>query len=68
MRLMLSYVDPGLGLLVWQAIVAAFLGVLFYVRKSRDKMLAWGIKLLRMNKSARPSPVEDRPPRGEPRR
>ncbi len=33
--LLLSYVDPGVGLLAWQAIVAAFVGTLFYLRKTR---------------------------------
>jgi hypothetical protein len=36
----LGYIDPGLGLLAWQAIVAAFLGFLFYVKKTRDMILA----------------------------
>jgi hypothetical protein len=32
---MLAYIDPGLGALVWQVIVSAFVGLLFYLRKSR---------------------------------
>jgi len=59
---MFSYIDPGLGLLVWQALVAAALGALFYVRKTRDKVLGWGAKLLRIKPSTRPAPVENRPP------
>ena len=38
-----GYVDPGLGLLAWQAVVAVFLGVLFYVKKTRN----WVATLLR---------------------
>lgn len=30
-----AYVDPGLGLLAWQAVTAFFVGLIFYVRKSR---------------------------------
>lgn len=32
---LLLYVDPGSGLLVWQMIVAAALGALFYLKKTR---------------------------------
>ena len=39
----LAYVDPGLGLLLWQAVVSAFVGGLFYVKKTRD----WILKPLR---------------------
>jgi hypothetical protein len=35
MKSFFAYVDPGIGLLAWQAVVAAFLGGLFYVRKTR---------------------------------
>jgi O-antigen/teichoic acid export membrane protein len=38
-----AYVDPGLGLLAWQAVVAAFLGTLFYVKKTRT----WLVRLFR---------------------
>jgi len=62
MSAMLGYVDPGIGLLVWQAVVATFLGLIFYIRKSRDKLLFWGAKLLRINKSARPLAQETRQP------
>jgi hypothetical protein len=30
-----AYIDPGLGLLAWQALVAACLGLLFYLKKTR---------------------------------
>jgi hypothetical protein len=30
-----AYIDPGSGLLLWQAVVGACLGCVFYVRKSR---------------------------------
>jgi hypothetical protein len=35
----IGYVDPGVGLLAWQAIVAAFVGVLFQVKKTRVWLL-----------------------------
>jgi hypothetical protein len=31
----LAYVDPGLGALIWQAIIAAFVGFMFYLKKTR---------------------------------
>jgi hypothetical protein len=33
---LLAYVDPGSGLLVWQMVVAAGVGCVFYLKKSRD--------------------------------
>ena len=33
--LILAYIDPGLGVLLWQTIIAAFVGLLFYLKKTR---------------------------------
>ena len=35
-----AYIDPGSGLLVWQFIVAAVVGFIFYIKKTRDFILA----------------------------
>ena len=35
MTVILAYVDPGLGALLWQSIIAAFIGFLFYLNKTR---------------------------------
>ena len=32
---LLAYIDPGLGALIWQTMVAAFVGFLFYLKKTR---------------------------------
>jgi hypothetical protein len=34
--MILGYIDPGQGMLIWQAIVSAFVGVLFYLKKTRQ--------------------------------
>jgi hypothetical protein len=31
----LAYIDPGTGALIWQSIVAAFIGTLFYLKRTR---------------------------------
>ena len=31
-----AYIDPGSGALLWQALLAAFVGVLFYIRSIRS--------------------------------
>jgi len=41
--MLLAYVDPGLGMLAWQAVLAVFFGTLFYLKKSRE----WIVKCLR---------------------
>lgn len=28
-----AYIDPGTGSLIWQAILAAFVGMMFYIKK-----------------------------------
>jgi hypothetical protein len=42
-----AYVDPGLGLLLWQAILSAFLGAVFCVKKTRNFLLEPFQKILR---------------------
>ena len=33
--MIIAYIDPGLGALLWQTIIAAFVGALFYLKKTR---------------------------------
>lgn len=55
-----AYIDPGVGLLAWQAIVAAVLGLLFYVRKTRAFVFGLVMKPFRRGKGspALPEKVE----------
>ena len=46
---LLLYVDPGSGLLLWQMIVAAMLGTLFYLKRFRALVGKVGRKLLGKN-------------------
>jgi hypothetical protein len=32
----LGYIDPGSGQLLWQVLIAAGVGLIFYVKKTRD--------------------------------
>jgi hypothetical protein len=32
----LAYIDPGSGLLIWQAVVAVALGAVFYLKRTRE--------------------------------
>jgi hypothetical protein len=38
--MIIAYIDPGTGALVWQMIVAAFVGFLFYLRQTRQWIVA----------------------------
>ena len=58
-------VDPGLGLLAWQAVVATFLGLLFYVRKSRQWVLGLFKKPFRGLARPEVQAMNTRPPRGD---
>ena len=40
MTVILAYIDPGLGALLWQSIIAAFVGFLFYLKKTRRWIVA----------------------------
>lgn len=31
----LAYIDPGLGATIWQCLIGVFVGMLFYLRKTR---------------------------------
>jgi hypothetical protein len=31
----LAYIDPGTGALIWQSIIGVFVGILFYLRRTR---------------------------------
>ena len=53
-----AYIDPGTGLLVWQAIVAACLGGLFYLKKTRAWLLRQLRRPFRSSKSGEPVTVE----------
>lgn len=44
---LLAYIDPGTGLLIWQSIVAAFIGAVFYFKKTRDWLFARCRRLFR---------------------
>lgn len=42
----LAYIDPGSGLLVWQLLLGAMLGTLFYLKKVRGFLGRVGRKML----------------------
>lgn len=43
--IMFAYIDPGMGALVWQIIIAAIVGTVFYLKRTRD----WILNLFRKN-------------------
>ena len=57
MKAVIAYIDPGLGALVWQSIVAAFVGFFFYLKKTRQWIVGGVLKLFRRRPSTRtPAP------------
>jgi len=53
-----AYIDPGTGALIWQMIVSAFVGLLFYVKKTRDWIVGLFLSVFRRN----PKAAEDQAP------
>lgn len=47
-----AYIDPGVGLLAWQAMVAAVLGLVFYLKKTRRFVIRLVMKLFRRSKGS----------------
>lgn len=45
--LFIGYIDPGSGALIWQALVAAGVGLIFYVKKSREFLVRTLSRLFR---------------------
>jgi hypothetical protein len=43
--MLLAYVDPGLGALLWQAIVAGVVGFLFYLKRTRRWIMNLFLKM-----------------------
>ena len=39
-----AYIDPGSGLLIWQMVIAAAVGCLFYLKKVREGLFKLGRK------------------------
>lgn len=58
----LAYVDPGLGLLAWQALVAAFLGAIFYIKKTRDFLVRTFQRVFRIGQPSQPAVTSDPSP------
>jgi len=43
MTILLAYIDPGLGALIWQSAIATIVGFVFYLNKTRR----WIVKTIR---------------------
>ncbi len=63
--MMLAYIDPGLGALLWQTIIAAFVGFLFYIKKTRHWIVGTFRKIFRPGPKPREPGVKIPPPKVE---
>jgi hypothetical protein len=52
--ILLGYIDPGFGALIWQSVMGAFVGLLFYLKKTRQ----WIVRMSRKLFSSSPKPAE----------
>ena len=59
----LAYIDPGSGAMIWQVIVAACVGVLFYFKKFRDALVRGCRRLIGR---AEPPPAETASKKSDP--
>ncbi len=53
--MIIAYIDPGLGALLWQTIIAAFVGLLFYLKKTRRWIV--GVFRKMFGRSQKPSDI-----------
>jgi hypothetical protein len=60
----LAYIDPGQGPLVWQMIVAAFVGFVFYLKQTRRWIVGVFLKIFRRGKKL-PDNVTEKAASGE---
>jgi hypothetical protein len=49
----LAYIDPGLGALIWQSIIGVFVGLLFYMRRTRKWLGRLMSKVFRTGQKSR---------------
>jgi len=59
--MILGYIDPGQGMLIWQAIVSAFVGMLFYLKKTRQFIAGVFCKVFGRNQPNKPETVSIAP-------
>ena len=45
--IIIAYVDPGLGALLWQSLIASFVGLMFYLKKTREWIMRMFRKIFR---------------------
>ena len=50
--MMLAYVDPGLGQLIWLSIVSAFTGMVFYIKKTRAWIVGIVLRIFRRERQS----------------
>lgn len=46
-NMMVAYIDPGLGQMIWLSIVSAFVGLMFYIKKARAWIADVVLKIFR---------------------
>ncbi|MCZ7637949.1 MAG: hypothetical protein M5U12_19065 [Verrucomicrobia bacterium] len=60
-----AYIDPGSGLLIWQAVVAFFVGLVFYLKQTREWLFGLFRRLFRgkshSDAAAKPGPLPPEP-------
>lgn len=54
----LAYIDPGMGALIWQSIIGVFVGLLFYMRRTRQWLGRLMGKVFRSGEKSRDSAVD----------
>jgi hypothetical protein len=45
--MMVAYIDPGLGQMIWLSIVSAFVGLMFHIKRARAWIVRTVLKIFR---------------------
>jgi hypothetical protein len=54
----LAYIDPGVGALIWQSIIGVFVGLFFYLRKTRQWLGRLMGKVFRTGQNSKNSSID----------
>ena len=60
--MMVAYIDPGLGQMIWLSIVSAFVGLMFHIKRARAWIVRTVLKIFRREDKTITAPATAKTP------